>query len=159
MTGVKPVERARSPSFTSTAANHELDDDLAKAVELSLNTDSPSSPHLYNKPMDAAKQWNKDYDADVAEAMALSLSEQIASPSTSFSGAPTFSERNPDRAKVQSTDDDQDDNIARAIQLSLAEQQQSRSSPSQDDNDFPSLASSSPIEDRRMGKGKGRKHD
>ena len=97
------------------------------------------------------------YDSDLAEAVARSLAPDIADAGV---GIPSSAKATPNVARgSEGRNIDMDDDVARAINLSL---QGTSSSPQAlstgeriiDETDFPSLSSSSP-EGASRGKGKG----
>ena len=144
------------------------DTELKRALELSLEEEPQKrgeSPPFVMHDSESAMAGSSnaaisikdlENDPDLAEAIALSLSQGSATPSEISPTSPR-QQRQPSRRESEAED------VARAIRLSLADQgsgsspvPDTPSSSYKDEADFPSLPSSSPPTGRGSGRGKGK---
>ncbi|KAL9052957.1 MAG: hypothetical protein Q9162_005074 [Coniocarpon cinnabarinum] len=147
------------------------DPDVKRAMELSLQEErerqASSSPSMPATPLQAGSSNQQDMaqlenDPDLAEAIALSMTQEENKPSSSSTKLPPLGRSAPRSPHLYCEDDD----LSRAIRASLADR--GSSSPPEDagqhhhanENDFPSLASSSPpsgtASGRKGSRGKGK---
>ena len=157
-----PREYIESDSQVATPTAE--DPDLKRAVDLSLeeerrHSESQASVGLPDLPAQGSSKTANSTDLvndpDLAEAIALSLSQDEQ----------TSSSPSPDISTLRSAPEAEEDDLERAIRLSMADQEPSVSSteisqPShRDEDDFPILNSSPPTaqSQSQYRKGKGRK--
>lgn len=121
---------------TPTKADDQVDEELKRALELSLQ-DSVSSAPSSARPSVSSIQPDSDYDPDLAEAIALSMSSTDATSSPP-AGSPS---------NLRSSSGGEEDDLARAIKASLQNghdtpTMSSRRPSVMDDDSFPALSSS-----------------